>query len=95
MSSRSAISASILAKSSMIRCRSNAARRRKLHVEDGLGLDLVDVEQLDQAGPRDVDGLRCADQRNDFVQCVKGFHQTAQDVRALVGLTQSIGGSAG
>ena len=29
----------------------------QLHVEDGLGLDLVDVEQLDQAGPGDVDGL--------------------------------------
>ena len=29
----------------------------QLHVQDRLGLDLVDVEQLDQAGSRDVDSL--------------------------------------
>ena len=35
-------------------------QRRKapqLHVEDRLGLDVVDVEQLDQAGAGNVDGL--------------------------------------
>src|SRR5439155_26439676 len=30
----------------------------QLHVEDGLRLDVVDVEQLDQALPGDVHGLR-------------------------------------
>jgi hypothetical protein len=49
----------------------------QLHVQDGLRLDFVDVEQLDQAGPGDVDGLRRADQRDDFIKGVKGFHQTA------------------
>ncbi len=30
----------------------------ELHVEDGLGLDLVDVEEVDEALAGDVDGLR-------------------------------------
>ncbi len=30
----------------------------QLHREDGVGLDLVDVEQVDQSGAGDVDGLR-------------------------------------
>jgi hypothetical protein len=33
----------------------------QLHIQDGLRLDLVDVEQFDQAGPGDVDGLRGPD----------------------------------
>ena len=32
----------------------------QLHVQDGVRLDLVDVEQLHQAGARDVDGRRRA-----------------------------------
>ena len=65
----------------------------QLHVQDRLGLDLVDVEQLDQAGPRDVDGLRRADQRDHFVERVERLDQTAQDVRPLVGLAQPVGGA--
>ena len=62
----------------------------QLHVEDRLGLDLVDVEQLDQAGPGDVDGLRRPDQRDDFVQRVERFDQTAQNVGAFIGLAQPV-----
>ena len=65
----------------------------QLHVQDRLGLDLVDVEQLDQAGPRDVDGLRRPDQRDDLVERVERLDQTAQDVGPLVGLAQPVGGA--
>ena len=65
----------------------------QLHVQDGLRLDLVDVEQLDQAGPGDVDGLRRPDQRDDLVERVERFDQTAQDVGPFVGLAQPVGGA--
>ena len=65
----------------------------QLHVEDGLRLNLVDVEQFDQAGPCDVDGLRRPDQRDHLVERVERFDQPAQDVGALVGLAQPVGGA--
>ena len=65
----------------------------QLHVEDGLRLDLVDVEQLDQAGPGDVDGLRRPDQRDDLVERVERLDQAAQDVGPFVGLAQPVGGA--
>ena len=65
----------------------------QLHVEDRLGLDLVDVEQLDQALAGDVDGLRRADQRDDLVERVERLDQTAQDVGPFVGLAQPVGGA--
>src|SRR4030095_13989679 len=66
----------------------------QLHVENRLGLDLVDVEQLDQTGLRDVDGFRCPDQRNHFVERVERLDQATQDVGAFVGLAQPVGGAA-
>ena len=65
----------------------------QLHVQDRLGLDLVDVEQLDQALAGDVDGLRRADQRDHLVERVERLDQTAQDVGPLVGLAQPVGGA--
>ena len=65
----------------------------QLHVQDRLGLDLVDVEQLDQALLRDVHRLRRPDQRDHFVERVERLDQTAQDVGALVGLAQPVGGA--
>ena len=65
----------------------------QLHRQDGVGLDLVHVEQLDQTGTRQIDGLGPADQRDDLVKCVKGFDQTAQDVRTLFGLPQPVAGA--
>ena len=60
----------------------------QLHVEDGLRLDLVDLQELHQAGL----GLRRrrgpADQRDDLVDAVEGLEQAAQDVGALFGLAQ-------
>ena len=44
----------------------------QLHVEDGVGLDLVDVEQLDQAVARVGDVGRAADQRDDLVELRRG-----------------------
>ncbi len=67
----------------------------QLHVEDRLGLDLVDVEQLDQARPRDVDVRRRPDQRDDLVERVERLDQTAQDVGPLIGLAQPVAWSAG
>lgn len=65
----------------------------QLHVQDRLGLDLVDVEQLDQALPRDVDGFRRPDQGDDLVERIERLDQTAQDVGPLVGLAQPVGGA--
>ena len=65
----------------------------QLHREDGVGLDLVDVEQLDQSGPGDVDGLRRPDERDDLVQRVERLDQAAQDVGALFGLAEQVLGT--
>lgn len=65
----------------------------QLHVEDRLGLDVVDVEQLDQAGTRDVDGLRRPDQRDDLVEGIECLDQTTQDVGPFVGLAQPVPGA--
>ncbi len=62
----------------------------QLHRQDGVGLDLVDREQLDQAGARDVDGLRRADERDDLVERVESLDQAAQDVGAFLGLAQQV-----
>src|SRR4051794_6585890 len=70
-----------------------ALQRREapeLHVEDRLGLDLVDVEQVDQAGPGDVHRRRGTDQRDDLVQRVERLDVAAQDVGALLGLAQPV-----
>lgn len=68
--------------------RSRAASRLELHLQDGVGLDLVDLQQLHQAAAGDVDGLAGPDQRDDLVDRVQRLQQTAQDVRALLGLAQ-------
>ena len=65
----------------------------QLHVQDGLGLHLVDVEQHDQALARDLDRLRGADQRDDLVQRVERLDVAAQDVGPLLGLAQPVAGA--
>ena len=64
----------------------------ELHVEDGLGLELVDLEELDQAVPGDVDGLRRADEGDDLVERVERLDEPAQDVGPLLGLAQAVAG---
>ena len=66
----------------------------QLHVEDGLGLHLVDVEQRHQPGARLVDGGRAPDQCDDLVEGVERLEQAAQDVDALLGLAQPVRGAA-
>src|SRR5439155_10096079 len=65
----------------------------QLHIQDRLRLYFVDVQQVDQAGPRDLHRFRRPDQGDDLVERVERFDQTAQDVRAFVGLAQSVGGA--
>ncbi len=62
----------------------------QLHREDRVGLDLVDGEQVHQAGACDVDGLRRTDERDDLVEGVEGLDQAAQDVGPLLGLAQQV-----
>ena len=64
----------------------------QLHVEDRGGLDLVDVEQLHQAGARLLDRRRAPDQGDHLVEHVERLDQAAQDVRPLLGLAQPVRG---
>jgi hypothetical protein len=54
-------------------------------LEDGLGLHHGQFEPLDQAGARDLGGLRPADQRDDLVEIGKRDQQPLQHVCALLG----------
>ena len=65
----------------------------QLHVEDRLGLDVIDVEQLDQTLAGDVDGLRRPDEGDHLVERVERLDQAAQDVGAFIGLAQPVGGA--
>src|SRR5699024_1839873 len=60
----------------------------QLHLQDGVGLDLVDVQQLDQALAGVVHRGGAPDQGDDLVQHVQCLDQTAQDVDAVLGLFQ-------
>src|SRR3546814_19275772 len=66
--------------------------RSQLHVQDRLRLDLIDIEQLDQARPRDVHVGRGPDQRDDLVERVERLDQTVKDVGPFVGLSQPVEG---
>ena len=93
MSSRSAISASILARSSTMRCRSRAARRRSCMSRIAWAWISSMSSSSIRPWPGDVDGLRRPDQRDDLVERVERLDQTAQDVGPLVGLAQPVGGA--
>ncbi len=60
----------------------------QLHVEDRVRLELVDLEQLDQALAGVVDLGRAPDQRDHLVEHVERLDQAAQDVGALLGLAE-------
>ncbi len=66
----------------------------QLHVEDRGGLDLVDVEQLDQAVARHLDRGRRPDESDDLVERVEGLEVAAQDVRLFLGLAQAVARAA-
>ena len=67
----------------------------QLHLQDRVGLDVVDVEELLQALARLVDGRRPADERDDLVERVERLEVAAQDVHALLGLAQPVRACAG
>ena len=60
----------------------------ELHLQDGLGLDLGQLEPLHQAGPGLVDVLRGPDELDDGVEVVQGDGQALQDVGPGFGLLQ-------
>ena len=62
----------------------------QLHVEDGAGLDLVDLEQAHQALLRGRRRVAGPDQRDHGVDRVDGLEQGGQDVRPLLGLAQQV-----
>lgn len=64
-----------------------------LHLQDRVGLDLVDRQQAHQALARDLDRVAAPDQRDDLVDRVERLEQTAQDVGALLGLAQPEAGT--
>ena len=65
----------------------------QLHVEDRVGLDLVDLEQRHQAAAGVVDVGGAADQRDDLVQRVQRLDQAALDVGAALGLGEAVAGA--
>ena len=66
----------------------------QLHVEDGVGLDLVDVEQLDQPLTGIVDLGRASDQRDHLVEGIEGLDVAALDVGEPLGLGEAEPGPA-
>ena len=56
----------------------------QLHLEDGVGLDLGQLEALDERRSRRIDVRRRADRGDDLVQVVEGDLQALEDVRALL-----------
>src|SRR5690606_21349814 len=66
----------------------------QLHVEDRASLKLIDVEQIGEAVTRIFHSLRPADKCDDLVKRVESFEVSAQDVRAFLGLSQTVLGTA-
>ena len=65
----------------------------QLHVEDRLGLGLVDAQQLHEPVAGLLHGGGAADQGDDLVQRVQGLEQAQQDVRLLLRLLQAVPGA--
>ena len=64
------------------------------HPQNGVGLELVDIEEVHQPGSRDLRGLRRANQRDDLVEHIQRFDQASQDMGALFGLIQAVLGAS-
>ena len=74
--------------SSSIFWRSSAARRRELHLEDGVGLDLGEAEALHQVAAGGLDVGRLADGADDRVEVVERDLEALEDVGPVPGLPQ-------
>ena len=66
----------------------------QLHVQDGLSLSLVNLQELHQSGARLVRGGGAANQGDNLVQSIQGLEQAAQDVRLFLRLAQTVAGTA-
>ena len=62
----------------------------ELHVEDGLRLVVVDIQEVLETLARHVDGLGPSDQSDDLIERVERLDQSTQDVGALLGLVQQV-----
>ena len=65
----------------------------QLHVEDGPGLLLVDLQQVHQALLGRGRRLAAPDQRDHLVDPVDGLEQRPDDVRPLLGAAQQVAGA--
>ena len=65
----------------------------ELELEDGAGLQLVDVEQVDEAVAGLFDRGRAADEGDDLVERVERLEVAAQDVHARLGLAEEVLGA--
>ncbi len=72
----------------------HGSQRAQLEGEDRAGLELVDVEELHQAGACVLDGRGRADERDDLVEDVESLEVADDDVRPLLGLAQHVARSA-
>ena len=72
----------------------HACELAQTHFDDGLGLDFGEVPLSHQALLRFLHGLRCTDEGDDFVDNVKSFEETFEDVGALLCLLEVILGAA-
>ncbi|CAH0306650.1 hypothetical protein SRABI128_04361 [Microbacterium sp. Bi128] len=67
----------------------------QLHVQDGPGLHLVDVQQLHQPVAGRFGGGGRTDQGNDLIERIQRLEKGPQDVRFLLRLPQPVPGAAG
>jgi len=62
----------------------------KLHIQDGLGLNLAEVERLAEVAARRLNRARAADDVDRLIQVIQGGEQPFQDVGALAGARQIV-----
>src|SRR5664279_1907387 len=62
----------------------------KLHLQNGVGLNLVNAEQLHQALASNLDGRTSANERDDVVEPLERGKVSPDDVRALFALAKAI-----
>ena len=72
-----------------------AGQAGEAHVEDGLGLDLVEAEALHEALLGQLGILGCLDDLDDFVDVLEGDDEAAQDMGLFLGLAQLEAGAPG
>ncbi len=64
------------------------------HLQDGIGLDLVETEVRHEALLRFSAILRCPDEGDDFVEIVQSDNKAGKDVRPFFGLSEFVPGAS-